>query len=169
MLLLQDVVFGLSEGLVSLVPALSLILLVWKSDSKELFEGLSRWVVTNDDELRPLIVFVVIDWAFDNSVILLTNTGGYFAGLDSSIFLKTICQNFLILFITEILCLQEAVSIIVSNKLCFCSTDGIMMLENTHGIKHRVLGFEHVLDFIILGFVVKNLLGKQFVGSMKIG
>jgi hypothetical protein len=44
-----------------------------------------------------------------------------------------------------------------------------MMLENTHGVKHRVLGFEHVLDFIILGFVVENLLGKQFVGSMKIG
>jgi hypothetical protein len=105
MLLLQDVVFGLSEGLVSLVPALSLIFLVWKSDSKELFEGLSRWVVTNDDELRPLIVFVVIDWAFDNSVILLTNTGGYFTRLDSSIFLKTFCQNFLILYITQILCL----------------------------------------------------------------
>lgn len=79
MLLLQDVVFGISEGLVSLVPALGLILLVWKSDSKELFEGLSRWVVTNDDELRSLIVFVVVDWAFDNSIILLTNTGGNFA------------------------------------------------------------------------------------------
>jgi len=69
-LLLQDIVFGINKGLVSLVPALCPILLVRKSDSEELFEGLGRWVVTNDDELRPLIVFVVENGAFDDSVVL---------------------------------------------------------------------------------------------------
>jgi len=136
MLLLQDIVFGINKGLVSLVPALCLILLVRKSDSEELFEGLGRWVVTNDDELRPLIVFVVENGAFDDCVILCTNTVCDFAGLNSSIFLKTFCQNFLILLIAEIECILEGKSIIISNKLRLCSSDSIMMLENTHGIKH---------------------------------
>lgn len=70
MLLLQNIIFNINEGLISLVPALSLILLVWKSDSEELFEGLSRWVVTNNDEFRSLIVFVVINWTLNNRIIL---------------------------------------------------------------------------------------------------
>jgi hypothetical protein len=70
MLLLQDIVFGISEGLVGLIPALCLIPLVRNSDSEELFVGLGRWVVTNDDELSLLIVFLVVNGAFDNRVIL---------------------------------------------------------------------------------------------------
>lgn len=134
MLLLQKIVFGINKGLVSLVPALCPILLVRKSDSEELLECLGRWVVSKDDKLRPLIIFVVKNGAFNYCIILSTNTVGNFTRLNTGIFLERIGQNFLILLIAEIDGVLERVSIIISNKLRFCSSDSIMMLQNTHGI-----------------------------------
>ena len=102
MLLLQNIVFGICECLFNLVPALGLILLVRNSDSDELFEGLGIWIVANDDELRPEIIFVVVDGAFQNGVVLRSNAGCDLACLNSSILLKSLGQNFFVLLITDI-------------------------------------------------------------------
>jgi len=65
------------------------------------------------------------------------------------------------LYVARVFSFCQSVDIIVSYCLRFSTSNGIVMLEKTHGVHHLVLGIKDQLNIRIADLLVNNLLGEE--------